>query len=141
PNTSHLTNPFLAQFGIAAKKIDARGRLQAPLEQALAEQFPDVVARISPLELGPPVGWPLQYRVTGPDKDQVRRIALDLATVIGSDPRARHINYDWLEPARQVRVRINQDEARQLGVSSAAIAGGLNAAITGSTVTQVRDDI
>ena len=136
-----LANPFFAQFVIVAKDIDARERLQAKLEQALAEQFPDVVARISPLELGPPVGWPLQYRVTGPDKDQVRRIALDLATVIASDPRARHINYDWMEPARQVRVRIDQDEARQLGVSSAAIAAVLNAAITGSTVTQVRDDI
>ena len=136
-----LANPFFAQFVIVAKNIDARERLQAKLEQALAEQFPDVVARISPLELGPPVGWPLQYRVTGPDKDQVRRIALDLATVIASDPRARHINYDWMEPARQVRVRIDQDEARQLGVSSAAIAAVLNAAITGSTVTQVRDDI
>ena len=136
-----LANPFFAQFVIVAKDIEARERLQAKLEQALAEEFPDVVARISPLELGPPVGWPLQYRVSGPDKDQVRRIALDLATVIGSDPRARHINYDWMEPARQVRVRIDQDEARQLGVSSAAIAGVLNAAITGSTVTQVRDDI
>jgi multidrug efflux pump subunit AcrB len=136
-----LANPFFAQFVIVAKDIDARERLQAKLEQALAEQFPDVVARISPLELGPPVGWPLQYRVSGPDKDQVRRIALDLATVIASDPRARHINYDWMEPARQVRVRIDQDEARQLGVSSAAIAAVLNAAITGSTVTQVRDDI
>ena len=94
-----LANPFFAQFVIVAKDIDARERLQAKLEQALAEQFPDVVARISPLELGPPVGWPLQYRVTGPDKDQVRRIALDLATVIASDPRARHINYDWMERA------------------------------------------
>src|SRR5499426_449536 len=136
-----LANPFFAQFVIVAKNIEARERLQIKLEQALAEQFPDVVARISPLELGPPVGWPLQYRVTGPDKDQVRRIALDLATLVGSDPRARHINYDWLEPARQVRVRIDQDEARQLGVSSAAIVAFLDTAITGSTVTQVRDDI
>ncbi len=119
-----LANPFFAQFVIVAKDMDARERLQAKLEQALAEQFPDVVARVSPLELGPPVGWPLQYRVTGPDKDQVRQIALDLAPVIASDPRARHINYDWMEPARQVRVRIDQDEARQLGVSSRALAAG-----------------
>ncbi|MGB7947906.1 MAG: efflux RND transporter permease subunit, partial [Candidatus Binatia bacterium] len=117
-----LANPFFAQFVIVAKDIEARERLQVKLEQALAEQFPDVVARVSPLELGPPVGWPLQYRVAGPDKDQVRGIALDLATLIATNPRVRHINYDWMEPARQVRVRIDQDEARQLGVSSAAIA-------------------
>jgi len=107
----------------------------------LAEQFPGVVSRVSPLELGPPVGWPLQYRVSGPDKDEVRRLALELANVVGADARTRHVHFDWMEPARQLRVKINQDQARQLGVSSAAIAGVLNAAISGTPVTQVRDDI
>ena len=69
-----LANPFFAQFVVVAKDLEARERLQLKLEKVLAEQFPDVVARVSPLELGPPVGWPLQYRVTGPDKDEVRRI-------------------------------------------------------------------
>jgi len=136
-----LANPFFAQFVIVAKDIDARERLQKKLETVLAEQFPDVVARVSPLELGPPVGWPLQYRVSGPDKDEVRRLSLELAQVLGSDARARHVNFDWMEPARQLRVKVNQDQARQLGVSTQALAGVLNAAVTGTTVTQVRDDI
>ncbi len=136
-----LPNPFFAQFVIVTKDLEARERVQAKLEKVLAEQFPEVVARVSPLELGPPVGWPLQYRVTGPDKDEVRRIALELAQVMGSDTRTRYINYDWKEPARQLRVRVNQDQARQLGISSAALATVLNAKVTGSTVTQVRDDI
>jgi multidrug efflux pump subunit AcrB len=136
-----LANPFFAQFVIVAKDFEARERLQQRLEKALAEQFPDVVSRVSPLELGPPVGWPLQYRVTGPDKDEVRRIALELAAVLGSDKRARHVNYDWMEPARQVRIHVDQDEARKLGVNSRGLAGALNAAVTGTTVTQVRDDI
>jgi len=136
-----LANPFFAQFVIVTKDIEARQRVQDKLEKVLAEQFPEVVARVSPLELGPPVGWPLQYRVTGPDKDEVRRISLELAQVMGSDTRTRYINYDWMEPARQLRVRINQDQARQLGISSAALATVLNAKVTGSTVTQVRDDI
>ena len=136
-----LANPFFAQFVIVTKDLEARERVQAKLEKVLAEQFPEVVARVSPLELGPPVGWPLQYRVTGPDKDEVRKIALELAQVIGSDTRTRHVNYDWMEPARQLRVRVNQDQARQLGISSAALATVLNAKVTGSTVTQVRDDI
>ncbi len=136
-----LANPFFAQFVIVAKDIEARERLQVKLEKVLAEQFPDVVARVSPLELGPPVGWPLQYRVSGPDKDQVRQIALDLAGVVGSDSRARHVNFDWMEPARQIHIRVNQDEARQLGISSRTLAGVLNAAVTGTVVTQVRDDI
>ncbi len=136
-----LANPFFAQFVIVAKDVQARERLQLKLEKALAGQFPDVVARVSPLELGPPVGWPLQYRVSGPDANEVRRHALDLAGVLGADARVRHVNFDWMEPARQVKIQINQDEARQLGISSAALAGILNAAITGSAVTQVRDDI
>jgi multidrug efflux pump len=136
-----LANPFFAQFVVVAKDIDARERLQLKLEKVLAEQFPDVVARVSPLELGPPVGWPLQYRVTGPDKDEVRRISLELAKVLGSDERTRHVNFDWMEPARQLRVKVNQDQARQLGISSQALAGVLNAAVTGTAVTQVRDDI
>ena len=117
-----LANPFFAQFVIVAKDIEARERLQVKLEKVLAEQFPEVVARVSPLELGPPVGWPLQYRVSGPDKDEVRRLALELADVLGSDPRTRHVNFDWMEPARQFRIKVNQDEARQLGISSRALA-------------------
>jgi multidrug efflux pump subunit AcrB len=136
-----LANPFFAQFVVVAKDLEARERLQPRLEKALAEQFPEVVARISPLELGPPVGWPLQYRVSGPDKDEVRRIALDLSRVLGTDTRTRHVNYDWMEPARQLRINVNQDQARQLGVTSAGLAAALNTAITGTTVTQVRDDI
>ena len=136
-----LPNPFFAQFVIVTKDLEARERVQAKLEKVLSEQFPEVVARVSPLELGPPVGWPLQYRVTGPDKDEVRKIALELAQVMGSDTRTRYINYDWMEPARQLRVSVNQDQARQLGISSAALSSVLNAKVTGSTVTQVRDDI
>ena len=136
-----LANPFFAQFVIVAKDLEARERLHEMLEKELAEQFPDVIARVSPLELGPPVGWPLQYRVSGPDVDQLRQISLELAGVVGSDPRVRHVNYDWMEPARQVRIHVDQDEARQLGVSSSALAGVLNAAITGTPITQVRDDI
>ncbi|MFC4526939.1 efflux RND transporter permease subunit [Dyella halodurans] len=136
-----LANPFFAQVVVVAKNLEARDRLQLKLEKALAEQFPDIVARISPLELGPPVGWPLQYRVSGPDKDEVRKIALDLAGILGADPRSRHVNFDWMEPARQIQIHINQDEARQLGVSSAQLAAIMNATITGTTVTQVRDDI
>ena len=136
-----LANPFFAQFVIVAKDVEARDRLHAKLEKLLAEEFPDVVGYVSPLELGPPVGWPLQYRVSGPDEDEVRRIALDLANVVGTEPRTRHVNFDWMEPARQLRVNVNQDQARQLGISSAALASTLSAAVTGTTVTQVRDDI
>jgi multidrug efflux pump subunit AcrB len=79
--------------------------------------------------------------VTGPDKDEVTRIAKDLAQVVASDAGARHVNFDWIEPSRKLRIIIDQDQARQLGVSSRSIASVLNATVAGSTVTQVRDSI
>jgi multidrug efflux pump subunit AcrB len=141
PLNVQLANPFFGQMVIVAKDVDARERLQAKLEKLLSEEFPSVVARVSPLELGPPVGWPIQYRVRGPEINEVRRIALEVAQVMASDARTRHINFDWIEPSRQLRLHVDQDQARQLGVSSASLATVLNAAVSGSRVTQLRDGI
>jgi len=141
PLNVQLALPFFAQTVLVAKDLPARDRLRVRLETLLAEKFPGAVARVYPLELGPPVGWPLQYRVIGPDLETVRRIALDLAQVVAADPGARHINFDWMEPSRQLRVRIDQDQARLLGLSSSSIASTINAALTGTVVTQLRDDI
>ena len=104
---------------IVAKDVDARERLQRKLEKRAAEEFPERRGASSPLELGPPVGWPMQYRVSGPDKNEVREIALRLAQVVATNPMRRRINFDWIEPARQMRIRIDQDQARLLGMSSA----------------------
>jgi multidrug efflux pump len=136
-----LPNSFFSQAVIVAKNVAARQRLQVKLEKLLADDFPNVVARVYPLELGPPVGWPVQYRVSGPDISEVREIAAKLAQVVAKDPQAANVNFDWIEPARQVRIRIDQDEARLLGLSSQALAGVLNTVMTGATITQVRDDI
>jgi multidrug efflux pump len=141
PLDVQLANDFFTQTVIVAKDVDARQRLQAKLDKVLAEDFPEAVSRTYPLELGPPVGWPVQYRVSGPDMNEVREIALRLAQAMATSPDTRSINVDWNEPARQVRVRVDQDEARRLGLSSAAFASVLSAAVTGSTVTQVLDDI
>jgi multidrug efflux pump subunit AcrB len=141
PLDVQLPNDFFTQAVIVAKDVDARERLRGKLETVLAEEFPGAVGRIYPLELGPPVGWPVQYRVSGQDMDEVREIALRLAQVMATSPDVRRINFDWNEPARQVRIRVDQDEARRLGLSSATLAAVLNAAVTGTTVTQMRDDI
>src|SRR5262249_19901162 len=141
PLNVQLPTDFFSQAVIVAKDVAARERLRAKLENILAEQFPSVVGRVYPLELGPPVGWPLQYRISGPDLGQVRDIALKVAEVVASNPQAVHTNFDWIEPVRQVQVRIDQDEARLLGLSSQALAGVLNTVISGTPLTQVRDDI
>ena len=85
------------------------------------------------------MGWPVQYRISGPDVNEVRDIAFRLAQVVAADDRARRINFDWIEPGRKIRLRIDQDQARLLGLSSESIAAVMNKVMTGAAVTQVRD--
>ncbi|RZN35800.1 efflux RND transporter permease subunit [Bradyrhizobium sp. Leo121] len=141
PLNVQLANDFFTQAVIVAKDVAARERIRVRLQELLANEFPNAISRISPLELGPPVGWPVQYRVSGPDIDQVRDISLTLAQIIATNPQAAQVNFDWIGPARQLRIRVDQDEARSLGLSSQAVANVLNTVISGTPVTQVRDDI
>jgi len=141
PLNVQLPNNFFSQAVVVAKDVPARERLREKLEKILANEFPSLTSRVSTLELGPPVGWPVQYRISGPEIPQVRDIALKLAQVVATNPQVVHVNFDWFEPARQVRIQIDQNEARLLGLSSQALAGVLNTVISGSPITQVRDDI
>jgi multidrug efflux pump subunit AcrB len=141
PLDVQLRNDFFSQLVVVAKDVPARERLRERLTRVLADEFPAAVSRIVPLELGPPVGWPVQYRISGPDLGEVRDAAMLLASTIAADTRVRQINFDWIEPARKVRVRIDQDQARLLGLSSEAIAGVLASVVSGNAVTQMRDGI
>jgi multidrug efflux pump len=141
PLNVQLPNDFFAQSVVVTKGLEQRERVKALLEQALAADFPGIVGRVYPLELGPPVGWPLQYRVSGPDPGQVREIAFQVAEAIGSAPGAWNVNYNWMEPARTVRIRVDQDEARLLGLSSQDLAQALNTVVSGVTATQMRSGI
>jgi multidrug efflux pump subunit AcrB len=141
PLNVQLPNDFFAQLVVVAKGLEQRERVKARLEHALATEFPSVVGRVYPLELGPPVGWPLQYRVSGPQTEEVRQIAFRLAQVMGSAAGAENVNYNWMEPARTVRIRVDQDQARLLGLSSQDLAQALNAVVSGVTATQIRSGI
>ena len=89
PLNVQLPNDFFAQAVVVTKGLQQRERVKAKLEHALATEFPNVVGRVYPLELGPPVGWPLQYRVSGPEPDQVRAIAFKVAAGDRVHPRCR----------------------------------------------------
>jgi len=141
PLNVELPNDFFSQFVVIAKDVAARDRLRTKLERVLQDDFPGAVSRVVPLELGPPVGWPVQYRVSGPSVNEVRDIAFRLAEIVASDNRARRVNFDWIEPGRKIRVRIDQDQARLLGLSSESIAAKMNTVMSGAVVTQVRDGI
>jgi multidrug efflux pump subunit AcrB len=133
-------NPFVAQMVVVSRDLEARNRLEAKLETAIAG-MDTFIGRVARLELGPPVGWPVQYRVTGNTIDQARDYAQQVAEVLRQSGAAQTINFDWSEKTKAVRVEVNQDRARQLGLSSEAIANQLYAIHSGSVITQLRDNI
>jgi multidrug efflux pump len=142
PLDQQLANDFFAQAVVVTKGFKVRPAVQKRLHAALHRpEFEEVMSRISPLEQGPPVGWPLKFRVSGPDPEKVRDYAQNFASLLGSTPSAQNINFDWNEPAKLVRVEVDQDRARALGISSQVLSQTINAILSGTNVTQVRDDI
>jgi multidrug efflux pump subunit AcrB len=138
-----VQNPDVAfgQTVIVTKSLEVRDQLRAELQDYLTKQFPGTDAYVKLLDIGPPVGKPVQYRVSGPDIQKVREVSQRFATILGSNPLLSNMLYDWNEPSRVVKVDVLQDKARQLGVSSQDIATVLNGIVEGSSATQVRDDI
>ena len=140
PLDQQLQNPYYAQLVIVSKG-KSRPALTARLQKRLREEFVGVGSYVQALEMGPPVGRPIQYRVSGKDIDQVRKHAIALATELDKNSHIGEIIYDWNEPGKVLRIDIAQDKARQLGLSSEDVANLMNSIVVGSPVTQVDDDI
>ncbi|MFF0922970.1 efflux RND transporter permease subunit [Rhizobium leguminosarum] len=134
-------NVSFGQTIIVTKGLDVRDTVRAELQDYLTKTFPGTDAFVKLLDIGPPVGKPVQYRISGPDIQKVRDLSQQFAGVMGSHPLLANMVLDWNEPSRVVKVDVLQDKARQLGVSSEDIATALNGIVEGSTATQVRDDI
>jgi multidrug efflux pump len=135
-------NTWFGQLVILTKGgIKARDRAKAQFEAYLSKTFPGTDTYVKLLEVGPPVGRPVQYRVSGPDTARVRELSQKLAGILRSSSDLGNVVFDWMEPARLVKVDVLQDKARQLGVTSEDIATTLNGVLEGSSITQVRDSI
>ncbi|MBF8791231.1 efflux RND transporter permease subunit [Pseudomonas monteilii] len=141
PLDQQLQNPYYAQFVIVSKGFEERGELMARLQERLRKDFVGIGTNVQSLEMGPPVGRPIQYRVSGKDIDQVRRHAIELAILLDANEHIGEMIYDWNEPGKVLRVEIAQDKARQLGLSSEDVANVMNSIVTGVPVTQVNDNI
>ena len=135
-------NAWFGQIVVVTKGgITARDRVKAQFETYLKRTFPGTDTFVKLLEVGPPVGRPVQYRLSGPDIDKVREHAQKLAGIVRANPHLDNVVFDWMEPARVVKVDVLQDKARQLGVSSEDISTTLNSVLDGMSITQVRDSI
>ncbi|MEZ0314074.1 MAG: efflux RND transporter permease subunit [Myxococcota bacterium] len=141
PLDVQLAQPFFGQVVIVSKDVATRDALKPKLKAWLTKTFPGTDVYIHFLELGPPVGRPVQHRVSGPDPQQVRAIANKVADIYGKNPYLEDTVFDWNEASRVVKVEVLQDKARQLGISSQAISSALNTVVGGDDVTQVLDSI
>ena len=141
PLDQQLSNAFFGQIVIVAKSLEARNRVEAKLKALARDRFAGIDVLVQPLSLGPPVGRPVQYRLSGPDLVNLQAQAMKLAGIVGSNAHLDPPTFDWNEPGRVLRVDIAQDRARQLGLSSSDVAAILNGLVGGSTITQVRDSI
>ncbi|AJY29239.1 acrB/AcrD/AcrF family protein [Burkholderia thailandensis 34] len=140
PLDQQLQLPNFAQFVITAKSVEERDKLSAWLEPVLRDQFTAARTRISRLENGPPVGYPVQFRVSGDSIATVRAISEKVAATMRADTRATNVQFDWDEPAeRSVRFELDQHKARELNVSSQDVASFLAMTLSGTTVTQYRE--
>ncbi|ODT20421.1 MAG: ACR family transporter [Kaistia sp. SCN 65-12] len=132
-------SPTTGQMIIVTTGREVRDDLRKSLQTYLDKTFIGTDAFVRLLDLGPPVGRPIQYRISGPDPLVLRGIAQDLAAVVDQNPHVGGLTFDWMEPGRVVRVEILQDRARQLGVTFDGVATALNSVVQGAPVTQVRD--
>ena len=141
PLDQQLQNPFYAQLVIVSKGLESRDALIERLNKRLREEFVGVGSFVHTLELGPPVGQPLQYRVSGKNIDLVRKYSIDLASVLDANPNVGETIFNWNEPGKVLRIDIAQDKARQFGLSSEDVAHVMNSIVSGAAVSQVKDNI
>ncbi|WFU50895.1 efflux RND transporter permease subunit [Sinorhizobium terangae] len=139
PLDQQLRNPNFAQLLVMAKDEPARERLITKLRTVLAEDFPSIRAKVDRLFLGPPTGWPVQLRVMGPDRAEVRRIADEVKAKFNENPLLGAVHDDWLEPVPAMKLVIDQDRARALGVTSQRIRQMLQASMSGVPLDDFRD--
>lgn len=140
PLDQQLPAASFAQFVVLAKSMDDRERLRSWLIDTVDQQFPDLRARVTRLENGPPVGYPVQFRVTGEHIEKARALAREVADKVRENPHVVNVHLDWEEPSKAVFLEIDQDRARALGVSTSRLASFLQSSLTGTTVSQYRED-
>jgi multidrug efflux pump len=140
PLDPQTPNDNFAQFVLMTKGLAEREAVKARLEQRLASEFTGLRGRVLRLENGPPVGFPVQFRVSGSDPDTLRSIAGQVASVMRAHPYTKDVHLDWNERIKQTRLQVDQDKARALGISSQELSLIVNNLLNGIAITQLREN-
>jgi multidrug efflux pump len=139
PLDIQLPAASLSQFVITTKSVAARRMLRERLIKAFETDFPEVRGRVLELQNGPPVGFPVQFRVSGEDLPVIREVAGKVAGAMREVPELVNVQFDWEERSKVIKLEVDQDKARLLGVSSQELAAFLNTSLNGIQATQFRE--
>ncbi|AUC95235.1 MULTISPECIES: efflux RND transporter permease subunit [Bradyrhizobium] len=137
-----LPNEAFAEIVILAKNVEARERVKAKIEQAAADgALNQARVRVDRFNFGPPVGFPVQFRVIGPDANKVRDIAYQVREVMRQNKNVKDVQLDWNEQSPYLKLVVDQDRARALGLTPQDVSQALAMLISGAPVTTIRDGI
>jgi multidrug efflux pump len=135
-----LPNPGYAQLVVQTAGTPEREALRTKLRQVFdaGELLPEAHARVTRLEFGPPVGYPVQFRILGPDVNELRRLAETVRAQVRTSPLVRDVQLDWFEPVRRIQVDVNRAQAARAGLTTAEVSQAVQLALSGAPVTQLR---
>jgi len=137
-----LPNEAFAEIVIVSKDVEARERIMAKIEKAVADgALAEARVRVDRFNFGPPVGFPVQFRVIGPDANKVRDIAYRVRDVVRENKNVKEVQLDWNEQSPYLKLVVDQDRARALGLTPQDVSQSLAMLISGAPVTTVRDGI
>ncbi|MFC4159995.1 efflux RND transporter permease subunit [Chitinimonas lacunae] len=139
PLDQQLPNLNFGQLTVMTRDEHVREEVLRKITELFEREFPLVRGRVTRLENGPPVGYPVQFRVSGPDEAKLRPMADRVAEIMRGDSHIRHVNTDWSERVKVMRLEIDQDKARALGITSQQVAVAMQNSLTGVTLTQFRE--
>jgi len=139
PLDQQLFNANLVEFVVTTKSNAVRDAVAERLMKKLDDEFTLVRGRVNPLQNGPPVAYPVQFRVSGPDFSELRRLGEQVAEVMRANPNMYHVHMDWNELSKAVKLEIDQNKARLIGVASQDLSNVLNSILTGFSITQYRE--
>ncbi len=139
PLDQQLVNANFGQFVVNTKDNEAREVVRSRLHAIFDADFPELRGRVTRLENGPPVGFPVQFRVVGEDKAVIRAFANEVAAAMRANRHTRDVNVDWEEASRVIRLAVDQDRARALGISTQELAQFVGTVVSGQAVTAWRE--
>ena len=141
PLDQQLPQANFAQFVILASGPESREALRSKLITLFEQDFPELRASLNRLETGPPVGFPVQYRVSGPDHARIQQIADQIAVLMRGESQLANVQKDWDEASKVVRLHVDTEKARLAGLSREAVQQYLATALNAASVSQFREGV